>query len=250
MLALASAVLLLSLTIGIDFKASNGLLPVKLESSTWINEAFTLGVIYFFIQTNLFWATQNLEIKTKIQYKIDYYLTNSIAVIALVAWITPWIQMAIKYIYLTYNVPSLSEGIGANIFTLITLAATGALASKLIGRLIILVMKSKAHSGKVENDLLGLLPSNRWVLVFNPASQKAKEISFEEDGSIGEGKNKNEDHWRVRGEFLEILNSEGTVFSRFRFNKRDKNFEHTNDDDTLSIRSQKIIPKQLFAGIL
>ncbi len=47
MLALASAVLLLSLTVGIDFDTGNGLLPVKISDTSWVNEVFVLGVVYF-----------------------------------------------------------------------------------------------------------------------------------------------------------------------------------------------------------
>jgi len=71
---------------------------------------------------------------------------------------------------------------------------------------------------------------------------RGKKLTFLDNEEIGEGKNDNESKWRVRRGLLELLNSEGKVFSRFLYDKEKQIFVHTNDEDTLSLRSQRIEP--------
>ncbi len=139
---------------------------------------------------------------------------------------------------------------GEYFFTLMGMAVSIWAAKSFLDKLTSSVSRKKARAVQTERQLLELLPFTQWVLVFNPVRQKAKRISFLEDGLIGTGRNYNEDHWRIRGDFLEILNSENAIFSRFQFNENRETFEHTNDDDTLSIRSQEILPEELFAGVI
>ena len=85
------------------------------------------------------------------------------------------------------------------------------------------------------------LVGSPWTLVFNPAAQKSKPISFEEGGSIGAGRNKNEFTWRMNGDALEILNHAGEVHSRFR--RDGEMWRHANDPDTGGpSRDQRIEP--------
>lgn len=87
-----------------------------------------------------------------------------------------------------------------------------------------------------------LLQSRRWTLVFNPP-HRAKPITFLPDGRVGEGQNKNEHSWRLRNGYLELVQEDGRVHSRFIFHQRNSAFTHTNDDDTLSIKGQYIVPE-------
>jgi hypothetical protein len=95
-----------------------------------------------------------------------------------------------------------------------------------------------------EARLSSRLTNGSWILVYNPDTLGRKEIMFVADGTIGIGHNENEHRWRIREGTLEILNSSGNVFSRFRFNEPKNFFEHTNDADTLSLRNQKIVRPQ------
>lgn len=90
-------------------------------------------------------------------------------------------------------------------------------------------------------DWVALLPSRRWLLVFNPPN-RSKPITFLPSGSVGEGQNKNEYSWRVAAGKLELVQADGRVHSRFVFNSRTTSFLHTNDQDTLSIKGQFIVP--------
>lgn len=92
-----------------------------------------------------------------------------------------------------------------------------------------------------KNKAIGeILLDKKWNLSFDPIRAKNKNIAFLEDGNIAEGKNNNEFTWRIQRGLLEILNRDGIIFSRFRYNKDKKQFEHTNDEDTLSRRNQII----------
>ena len=50
----------------------------------------------------------------------------------------------------------------------------------------------------------------------------------------------------MRDDYLEILNIENQVFSRFRFDANGVVFHHTNDEDTLSIKGQYIELSEFF----
>jgi hypothetical protein len=81
----------------------------------------------------------------------------------------------------------------------------------------------------------------RFKLTFNPATQASKVITFQPDGRIGGG-NDNEHSWRVRRGALEILASDGRVYSRFRHDQNVGQLRHTNDPDCRSIHGQYIQP--------
>jgi hypothetical protein len=101
----------------------------------------------------------------------------------------------------------------------------------------------KARRRGLEHLILLNLHTRDWKLIFNPNSPKgSKKITFGDDGTIIEGRNNNENTWRIRDGLLEILNSEGQAFSRFRYDQSKGQFLHTNDEDTLSLRSQRIEP--------
>jgi hypothetical protein len=70
-----------------------------------------------------------------------------------------------------------------------------------------------------------------------------KDITFENEDTIGLGLNNNENKWRVRNGLLEIIDSKDRIFSRFAYDKSKKAFIHTNDSDTLSIKGQTLTPK-------
>lgn len=82
-------------------------------------------------------------------------------------------------------------------------------------------------------------------LYFNPQKGLAasKIMLFGSNGRILEGSNENENKWRVMGDKLEFIRSDGSVHSRFHYNPGAGIFVHTNDDDTKSIRSQYLIPE-------
>jgi hypothetical protein len=87
-----------------------------------------------------------------------------------------------------------------------------------------------------------LLNGRRFVFVFNPTHGQAKIVTFLSSGEIGDGRNKNENTWQIRRGALEILASDGKIYSRFVHDKTTGKLTHTNDPDTRSIHGQYMIP--------
>lgn len=87
-----------------------------------------------------------------------------------------------------------------------------------------------------------LLNGRRFVFVFSPTHGQAKVVTFLSSGEIGEGKNSNENTWRIRRGVLEILAQDGEIYSRFTHDKKNGKLAHTNDPDTRSIHGQYMIP--------
>ncbi|HZW24702.1 MAG TPA: hypothetical protein VFF26_04385 [Gallionella sp.] len=87
-----------------------------------------------------------------------------------------------------------------------------------------------------------LLNDRRFVFVFNPTHGQAKIVTFLANGEIGEGKNSNENTWRIKRGALEVLARDGKIYSRFVHDKTTGKLAHTNDPDTRSIHGQYMLP--------
>jgi hypothetical protein len=93
-------------------------------------------------------------------------------------------------------------------------------------------------------QLRQLLHTDRqFVFVFNPIAGKGKLVTFLSDGTIGEGRNDNENTWKVSKGALEIFASDGKLYSRFIHDKASGLLKHTNDTDTRSIHGQYLQPE-------
>jgi hypothetical protein len=93
-----------------------------------------------------------------------------------------------------------------------------------------------------EATITSAILSTEYKFVFNPLNNRSKTLSFLRDGSIGQGRNNNEASWRVTNGKLEILNSEGELYSRFALQPDGLSLQHTNDLDTQSIKGQFLVP--------
>lgn len=83
----------------------------------------------------------------------------------------------------------------------------------------------------------------RLNFIFNPNTKMAKEITFLANGSIGLGKNDNENSWRIRRGTLEIIASDQKIYSRFRYERATGHLLHTNDPELRSIPGQYMQPR-------
>lgn len=255
-LVLASGSLLLSLTVGLDVSGTtNGFLPIPITDKTKLNIVIFLIVVYFIAQFQIHWISQNLEVREKTQFKFDYFTTLGISFAAVASYIfslvTPFAEEFYARLLDTTDVENIfgrdmdgfsfiSAVLAGLTSGLAAIAITGVWAtlfSKYRKLLQIRMEESRAAASSAHELLLG----EHWVLNFNPRHPKGrKKISFLDNGSIGDGRNHNESTWRMRNEFLEILNDEGKIFSRFKFDTKTKSFFHTNDEDTLSLRDQEL----------
>ncbi len=119
------------------------------------------------------------------------------------------------------------------------LAALGPACNKIRRKL---VPRESPRSRK-GRTLQEVLLSRPFRLVFNPKTQRSKRMVFAADGRIVEGNNRNEHSWRIVNEQLELLQLDGKIHSRFRYEVATETFRHTNDPDTLSIRDQVLVPE-------
>jgi hypothetical protein len=107
----------------------------------------------------------------------------------------------------------------------------------------------KIIAQKLANEdakILRLLQDNSWILAFSPGAPPnigQKAISFKRDGAIGDGKNDNENKWRVVDGYLELLNKEEKIFNRFKYDESSRRFESTHDNDTVHKAYQYIYQK-------
>jgi hypothetical protein len=93
----------------------------------------------------------------------------------------------------------------------------------------------------VPTGVTSLLLTDGWILNFNPASAIGRKlISFHANGSIGEGKNKNEFRWQMVGGMLEIIRQNNDLQNRFRYDPLGQKFLCTNDPDAKGYKDQSI----------
>jgi hypothetical protein len=80
-----------------------------------------------------------------------------------------------------------------------------------------------------------------WVLSYNPANPKGrKNISFNEDGTIGEGRNPNECRWSYTNDHLDIWTKDNRLYNRFKYDPPSGRFHCTNDLDAIGVKAQVI----------
>lgn len=94
-------------------------------------------------------------------------------------------------------------------------------------------------SGPLADQIREILVGRDWSLVFQPADGRAKSMSFAVGGRITQGANHNENTWRVTTDgLLELVQRDGQVHGRFRYDAKKKRFVSTDDPDTRNIRNQ------------
>lgn len=248
--------LYLSLIAGIQ-PSDSSLFPFKLEDPTLIKEFLLCLVIFFGIQLSLYWSSQDTNIKNSKFFKVDYLFSLVIIISSILFYILVrsrefFNTITVKDIEIDY-INNLVQFFSADYLSIIAVII-GAIVSILTSQLANLIPKYiKSRQIALNAELSTILEDNYWTLIFNPKTPTGrKNIEFRSEFDqtltrfqVGEGQNKNENSWRVVNGLLEIYNDNGEIFSRFRYEKNDNTFIHTNDEDTISIRDQRIVPREL-----
>jgi hypothetical protein len=245
-LLLFVACLLLAIFAGFKFAETDQkitVLPFQLARPEFLTTILFIAVVFNLFQFSLHWTAQRAEVQRNRFHRIDFVSTTAIGALSLICYF--W-WLASDYLNITFERKISLGDIAASALAILFSLTAAVLSSRMverwsqrIGRL----LKRKAASD--EERLSEKLKSSNWTLIFNPQLAGAsKKITFEGDGKIGSGRNNNENTWRVANGLLEILNDKGQIFSRFSYDTDANEFLHTNDEDTLSIRSQKIVPSK------
>ncbi|MFN4311414.1 MAG: hypothetical protein ACK4FK_12585 [Ferrovibrio sp.] len=244
-LTIFSGLLLVSIFVGIEAPdGGHSLLPFKLKDPSSIPHILAAIVIYNFVQHILNWRLQIESARREKNIYTDFVITNVVSLSSLVVYLGNQIPQKVYEevgSLIARYTPVWPEWLDI-VFQIFGVFAASALLAIRVSEFAqkLASSRQKKNTEKSEN-ILALLNQSGWVLHFNSKSAHArKQISFMPDGNIGLGKNKNESSWRLTGEFLELLNSEGKVFSRFKYDPSSNRFLHTNDEDTLSLRNQII----------
>lgn len=241
---LVSGLLLLALLIGIKpVESTNTIFSFTLEKPEYLTKVFFVISLYSIWQFWSNWYLQNVIVRSYWINKVDFIITLAIAAFSIVIFLNSYIKIEDIAFTVIENFELRKEIVRP---ILIVLAA---LISGLIGYFSSNVSKIKnSNIRKLSNKEFKLYaaltnPNFHWWLHYNVKNPEAKKhISLGTNGEILEGKNKNENTWRINNGFLEFLNNQRQVFSRFDYNENSGKFIHTNDNDTLSLKNQILYP--------
>ena len=252
-LIVSSGALLVSVFIGIDSTEGESLTGFTLKNPGALPIVLSIITLYSLYNYLLAWTNEPSTIKQTAINEWDFRVTVAVGALSLVLTffktvppiLTPIIQNLVPAEF------EWSEIIEQAIPILSTIIATLAVAISIRSSMRIYsrfrLARQKAQATESEK-LFEKLVSNVWKLIYNPSTymrtkgeQGWKKMRFAESGDILEGKNVNEHSWQISLEFLELLSSDGRVFSRFYFNQESERFVHTNDTDTRSLPDQYLI---------
>jgi hypothetical protein len=97
--------------------------------------------------------------------------------------------------------------------------------------------------GTQSSSIKSLLKNRELILYYSgDKSEQNKTITFLSNGYIGDGKNQNENYWKVSFGTLKILSSNRKLFSKFRWDKEKGQLMHVNDPRLPSVMGQFIVP--------
>lgn len=246
-LVVTSGLLALSLLSGITPSDTDGSLTffsLRLKSPENIPHIFLIITIYLVWQLWSAWLVQADSVRRSTINKIDVFLSFLISICAIGIWCWPYLLRIGAAISGEHaGAARWSAAIGGLIAAILSYALLKAsTATRREMAIKSLIKHISTKSGLADGIGSDDLVDKEWILIFNPIHGRSKRITFLVNGEIGAGKNQNESYWRIVNGRLEILNSQKKVFSRFAFDNVQGRFNHTDEEDTLSIRGQVIVP--------
>jgi hypothetical protein len=82
-----------------------------------------------------------------------------------------------------------------------------------------------------------------FILVYNPQTGACKPMRLEDEGRITQGKNQNEDTWRIRRGCLEFVTDDGKLYNRFKLDHAHGRLYGMADEDVLAVFGQYLLPQ-------
>jgi hypothetical protein len=220
------------------------ILPFQLARPEYLTTILFIAVVFNLFQFSLHWAAQQSEVQQNRFHRIDFISTTAIGGFSIFCYFC-WLVISYFEINISFErTISLGKITATLIGGLISIAGVISISKITEGLAKTFGKQIRRKAASEDEEVTAILESKIWILVYNPTAKVSKKITFDKDGTIGIGRNQNENTWRVTHGLLEIRNSENQVFSRFLYDRSAKQFSHTNDEDTLSIRSQTIVPAE------
>ena len=82
-----------------------------------------------------------------------------------------------------------------------------------------------------------------FILVYNPQALYSKPIVLLDDGRIGEGRNDNENTWRVKRGCLEFVTDDGKLYNRFELDRAHGRLWGVADANVRALFGQYLFPQ-------
>lgn len=228
---LFSGLLALSSVIGISEKSSSAtsLVPFELKTPDSIPHVLAVVLVFLVYDCGIQWISQEASYRQIKIRLVDFRTTVGVAIVSLLIY--GWNTFG--YIYKQI------DWFDVGLFASVTIGLAATLSLFVTEIFSIFGRRRTAQIADQNISLEDKLLSAAWMLQYNPSSPNArKQVTFNSDGTVKDGRNDNEDRWRVRNGMLEFINKDGNTFSRFEYDPKQLKFLHTNDEDTLSLRGQ------------
>ncbi|WP_417476351.1 hypothetical protein [Maricaulis sp.] len=228
-----TGVLLLNEFVGLKDTDAPGAFGVALKSNEMLDVVLSAVVFFYMLRMLNFWTLQDESYRSRRQHQLDDFGHFFVAVLAIS--------------YTAYD--RFSSQISGFFSLPFVIPVAGVIATLLAFFAALRIRQAGASSqhARVYKIREAILNGDWYLLYANSGTgeltqgRNYKKIRFGHLGDIVEGKNKNEDAWRLEGEFLEILNSAGVLFSRFRYLDRYDRFVATDDADVKALPRQRIV---------
>lgn len=193
----------------------------------YIPSVLSLVVLYLLFQ---FFLARNFQPDTiRNRTKVDFWVTAGFSIFVLFGYLT---------IYLRPLIVGLSPSVWA---TLLLIVVTSGLAGFTLLKWSDLQKWRRETFSLRRSSLEQRLKEPGWTLNYNPQRPgKTKPISFNDDGTIGEGHNDNEHRWRLTDDRLDIYASNGELQNSFDYDAATDQFKATRPERKFAIEGQVI----------
>lgn len=194
-----------------------------------IHVAFFLA-LYALVQFVIYWACQSAVVRHRGVYRTDFLLGATIGVVALSSYLIALISVHDLANRLTYFLEGRELGVGSLIQFLVFMGV--ALLTAGVSMLSYqTALNRRADQLEQRAALWAELSTGSWELLYHPVNGMRRTITFLPDGKLGEGASHDESRWRLNGLFLELLDANGQIHSRFARGQVPGQFVSTNDQD-------------------
>jgi hypothetical protein len=218
-----SAILFLIVLGQVKLTERTEFLPIAIDSPGYVPHILAAVACFLLYQFWFSWELQRSSSSNLLT--VDFFFTGSISLAALITYAFHYL----KPLASDFSLSMISIALGA-----LGLAAAFYTRAELTRR--------KGTIDRLRSTFLReRLFEAGWMLNFNPASDRGtKAISFNEDGTVGEGRNHNEDRWELTGRTLRLIRPDGSLQNAFAYDPTSDRFTRIPDPSAKGLPDQSI----------